>query len=113
MRAAGVSLAIGTDSLASTPSLDPLAEARALHERTPNVPAATLVAAATSGSARAIGWGDRLGRLVKGARPGVLHVAPTATIPWDASLDASTWLLRAVKSPRRWIARARGVGGAR
>jgi cytosine/adenosine deaminase-related metal-dependent hydrolase len=99
----GVPVALGTDSLASAPSLDPLADARALHERNPDLPAAALIAAATSGGARALGWGDALGALRPGATPGLLHVGPTAVVPFDASVDPSTWLLRAHKAPRRWL----------
>ena len=39
MRAAGIAPALGTDSLASNASLDVLAEARALADRFPTVPA--------------------------------------------------------------------------
>jgi cytosine/adenosine deaminase-related metal-dependent hydrolase len=112
----GVPIALGTDSLASAPSLDPLADARALRERFPEVPAATLVAAATSGSARAIGWGASLGVLAKGRAPGVLHVAPTAAVPFAADapdLDPAAWLLRAHKAPRRWLARPAELTGER
>ncbi len=110
----GVSLALGTDSLASSPSLDPLADARALHERFPDAPAAALIAAVTSGGARAIGWGASLGLLAKGRAPGVLHVAPTAAAPFAADapdLDPSAWLLRAHKAPRRWLARPAELTG--
>jgi cytosine/adenosine deaminase-related metal-dependent hydrolase len=112
----GVPIALGTDSLASSPSLDPLADARALHERFPDASAATLVAAATSGGARAIGWGGSLGVLAKGRAPGVLHVAPTSTVPFAADaldLDPSAWLLRAHKAPRRWLARPAELTGER
>ena len=98
LRARGVALAIGTDSLASAPSLDPLADARALFERNPGCPAAALVCAATSGSARAIGWGESLGRLARGTRPGVLHVAAPQGLP--PNVDPSAWLLCATDAPR-------------
>ena len=103
LRARGVELALGTDSLASAPSLDPLGDARALLERNPGCPAATLVCAATSGGARAIGWGDALGRLAVGTRPGVLHVAAPRGLPPD--VDPSAWLLRA-DAPRVLLAAA-------
>ena len=102
LRAAGVSLALGTDSLASAPSLDPLADARALHERNPEVPASELVAAATSGGARAIGRPE-LGRFSPGAAPGVLHVGG---LPPDA--DPAAWLLRA-RAPRTLLVPAGGA----
>jgi cytosine/adenosine deaminase-related metal-dependent hydrolase len=99
-RARGVPIAIGTDSLASTASLDPLAEARALSERTPEVPPSSLVAAATSGSARAIGWGQELGRLRVGTRPGVLHVEGAL----GGDVDPCAWLLRNTQAPRLRVA---------
>jgi cytosine/adenosine deaminase-related metal-dependent hydrolase len=102
LRTAGVSLALGTDSLASAPSLDPVAEARALLERFPEVPAAELLSAATWGGARAIGRPD-LGRFVPGATPGVLLVEG---LPQD--VDPATWLLRARSAPRRLLVRAGG-----
>jgi len=102
LRARGVPIAIGTDSLASSPSLDPLAEARALADRTPEVPASSLVAAAMSGSARAIGWGTELGRLAIGTRPGVLHVEGAIS----GDVDPCAWLLRNVNAPRRSLALA-------
>ena len=61
--------ALGTDSLASNASLDVLAEARALADRFPSVPARELLAMATWNGARALGRED-LGRIAKGAQPG-------------------------------------------
>ncbi len=106
MRSRGVVLALGTDSLASSPSLDPLAEARALSDRTPEVPAASLVAAALSGGARAIGWSRELGSIATGRRPGLLHVAPAEGTSLPADLDPSAWLLRNLSLPRRLLAAA-------
>lgn len=94
MRAAGIAPALGTDSLASNASLDVLAEARALRARFSSVPAAELLQMATANGARALGRAD-LGRIAKGARPGLLRVgAPT--------LDA---VLEDAPAPRAWIAR--------
>ncbi len=103
LRARGVPIALGTDSLASSPSLDPLAEARALLDRTPEVPASFLIAAATSGGARAIGW-PGLGRLVAGSSPGLLHIA--GSVPTE--LDPSLWVLRNLSAPRRLLVPAGG-----
>ena len=104
IRAAGIEAALGTDSLASNASLDVLAEARALADRFSAVPALELVRMATWNGARALGRRD-LGRLAKGARPGVVAV------DGEVGEDAAAFLLRNVKAPRRWIAR-RTVGGA-
>ncbi len=98
MREAGIEPALGTDSLASSPSLDVLAEARALADRFPRVPAAELVRMATHGGARALGRED-LGAITQGARPGVVAVEG------KVEGNPAAWLLRNVKAPRRWVAR--------
>jgi cytosine/adenosine deaminase-related metal-dependent hydrolase len=98
MLAAGIAPGLGTDSLASNASLDVLAEARALSERFPSVPAVELVAMATWGSARALGLRD-VGRIVPGARPGLF------AIEGDPGADPCAFILRNVRSPRRWLAR--------
>ncbi len=98
IRAAGIMPGLGTDSLASNASLDVLAEARALSERFPSVPAEELVAMATWGSARALGLVD-VGRIVPGARPGLF------AIDGDPGTDPCAFVLRNVRAPRRWIQR--------
>ncbi|MGH7270310.1 MAG: amidohydrolase family protein, partial [Polyangiaceae bacterium] len=57
-RSAGIFPALGTDSLASNASLDVLAEARALADRFPSVPALDLVRMATWEGALALGCPD-------------------------------------------------------
>jgi cytosine/adenosine deaminase-related metal-dependent hydrolase len=96
-RAAGIEPALGTDSLASNASLDVLAEARAFADRFPGVPARELVQMATWNGARALGRTD-LGRIAKGARPGVVAV------DGDPGDDACAFLIRNVKAPRRFVA---------
>ncbi|HEY4013543.1 MAG TPA: amidohydrolase family protein [Polyangiaceae bacterium] len=103
-RAAGLFPALGTDSLASNASLDVLAEARALADRFPTVPARDLVRMATWEGARALGRSD-VGRIARGSRPGLLAV------DGDPGDDASAFVLRQVRAPRRWIVR-RGAGAA-
>jgi len=102
LRAAGIEAALGTDSLASNTSLDVLAEARALADRFPAVPARELLQMATWNGARALGRPD-LGRIVKGAKPGVV-----ATLGELGELDPAAFVLQQVKAPRRWVSR-RGV----
>lgn len=104
LRSRGVILALGTDSLASSPSLDPLAEARALLDRTPEVPASALIAAATSGGARAIGW-HGLGRIAPETAPGLLLIE--GQLPSD--VDPSAWVLRQLNAPRRMVVTAGGL----
>lgn len=106
LRAAGVEAALGTDSLASSASLDVLADARALLDRFPGVPAWELVQMATWNGARVLGRRD-LGRLRKGARPGVAAVDGQL-----AEVDGGEFLLGHVSAPRRWVAR-RGASSAR
>ena len=73
MLSAGLRPALGTDSLASSPSLDVLGEVSALAEAFPEVPAWRLAAMATSHGAEALGRPE-LGRLARGASPGVLAI---------------------------------------
>jgi len=98
VRDAGIEAALGTDSLASNTSLDVLAEARALADRFPSVPKWELVKMATWNGARALGRDD-LGRLARGARPGVYCVEG------DPGTDAAAFLLANVRAPRRMLAR--------
>ncbi len=98
IRAAGLTPALGTDSLASNSSLDVLAEARALADRFSTVPARELLRMATWGGALALGRPD-LGRVAHGARPGLFAIDGD---PGDAP-DA--FVLRQVRAPRRWIVR--------
>ena len=51
MRARGVRVVLGTDSLASNPDLDVLAEVRFLHERHPDIPVIQLLQMATNAEA--------------------------------------------------------------
>jgi cytosine/adenosine deaminase-related metal-dependent hydrolase len=97
-REAGLAPALGTDSLASNASLDVLAEARALADRFPQVPARELVAMATWNGAQALGRPD-LGRIVAQAKPGI------AAVDGQPGDDPAAFLLRNVKAPRRWIVR--------
>jgi aminodeoxyfutalosine deaminase len=98
MRAQGIAPALGTDSLASSPSLDVLAEARALADRFPQVPARELLQMATWNGARALGLAER-GRVAKGARPGLFAIEGEL-----GGLDPCAFALRHVKAPRRRVA---------
>lgn len=102
---AGLLPALGTDSLASSPSLDVLAEARSLADRFPTVPARDLVRMATEGGARALNRPE-LGVLAKGKTPGLVHVGG------HVSGDPSAFLLANVKSTRRMLVTRRGVAPA-
>lgn len=84
---AGTSLALGTDSLASAPSLELLEDARVLHRAFPRVPAATLVEMATAGGARALGLRE-LGSLLPGQRAALAFAAAPGAVS-----DACAFLL--------------------
>ena len=107
LRAAGIEAALGTDSLASNASLDVLAEAVALRDRFPTLPAAELVQMATWNGARALGRAD-LGRVVKGSRPGIAAVDGAL-----GEMEPAELLLRSVKAPRRWVSRRSRRGAMR
>lgn len=62
----GVRVALGTDSLASNPDLDLLAEARFIHERYPDFPGDQLLRMATLSGAEALGWQQTTGSLEPG-----------------------------------------------
>ncbi len=66
--AAGVPLALGTDSLASNRGLDMLREVRLAAESFPDVPREVWLEAATLGGARSLGLADRVGGLTPGLR---------------------------------------------
>ncbi|MCC6648267.1 MAG: amidohydrolase family protein [Polyangiaceae bacterium] len=97
--AAGLGPSIGTGSPGATGDSDPLADARAVHERFPAAPLEALLRMVTSSPADALGL-DRHGRLAPGARPGLLALVgpPAAGVP----SAARAWLGRS-RVPRRWI----------
>ena len=99
---AGVPLAVGTDSLASSPSLSPLAELAALHRAFPQVPAERLLPLAWAGAS--VG-APAVGRLSPGTAPGVLAAPLAGARP----ADPFAWLLGfgAEERPLAWIARHR------
>lgn len=64
--ARGVRVCLGTDSLASNPDLDILAEARFVRERYPDFPGSALLRMITLSGAEALGWADECGSLCAG-----------------------------------------------
>jgi cytosine/adenosine deaminase-related metal-dependent hydrolase len=100
--AAGVPLALGTDSLASCPSLAPLADAAVLRGAFPAVPAARIVPLLWNGPA--VG-APHVGLLAPGRAPGLL-AAPTGGARVD---DPFEFLLAARPGdpPLEWLARQR------
>jgi cytosine/adenosine deaminase-related metal-dependent hydrolase len=95
----GVSIALGTDSLASTPDLSLWGEMATLTRHFPSVPAGRWVEAATRGGAEALGLSAH-GTLAPGQRPGLLDVMVD---------DLAAPLESLVRNPRptlRWMAHA-------
>jgi cytosine/adenosine deaminase-related metal-dependent hydrolase len=64
--ASGVRVAIGTDSLASVPDLNPFAELSAVRRLAPHVPAAMLLSSATRHGAAALGFAADYGTIEPG-----------------------------------------------
>jgi cytosine/adenosine deaminase-related metal-dependent hydrolase len=81
LRAAGVKLALGSDSLASAPSLDVLDDAVALHRLFPALAPAALLRMATLGGAEALGFPE-LGAIAPGRRAAFAYAA-AANAPRD------------------------------
>lgn len=73
--AAGASVALGTDSAASSPDLSVLAEMREAARRHPSVPGATIVEMGTLQAARALERELLLGSLMPGRRANLVAVA--------------------------------------
>lgn len=95
----GIPLALGTDSLVSSPDLDILAEAAAAHAAFPEVDVAVWLGALTRGGAAALDLPvGSLAQTPAGAPPpGLLLVDVPADRPLDSLLDGTRW-------PRRWLA---------
>ena len=72
--ARGVRVCLGTDSLASNPDLDILAEARFVHAKYPDFPASELLKMVTLSGAEALGWADECGSLEPGKSADVVAV---------------------------------------
>src|SRR5262249_8914696 len=70
--ARGVGVALGTDSLASNPDLDVLAEARFLHKEYLDLPGDLLLRMATLNGAEALGWDTVTGSLAPGKAADVI-----------------------------------------
>lgn len=93
-----VPLAVGTDSLASAPSLSPLAELAALHAAFPAVPLARLFPLAWNGAA--VG-APEVGRLAAGTAPGILF----APLRGQRPKDPLAWLLSEPERSFEWLVR--------
>ncbi len=86
MLRAGINVCIGTDSLASNPSLSILDELRFLRQQHPEVAAHDLMAMGTIRGAAALGYGDEVGSLTVG------KAADMVVIPIETGADWATIL---------------------
>jgi cytosine/adenosine deaminase-related metal-dependent hydrolase len=75
LRESGISVCLGTDSLASNSSLDLFAEMRALRRTHPHISAAELVDMVTRRPARALGLSGKLGEITPGAHADLIGVS--------------------------------------
>lgn len=98
---AGIQPGLGTDSLASCPSLDVLADAASLHARFPTVAPRLLFAMATSFGARALRLDHQVGALRVGLQPGVVAFAYEGAAP----TDPERYVVSDARRPRRLIVR--------
>ena len=92
MLAAGVNVAVGTDSCASSPDLNLVDDLRLLRRLAPDVPPATLWQMATLRAARAIGREQHVGTISAGKWADIVAfpVGPSSTDPLSDILDAPT-----------------------
>ena len=79
--AAGLKVAVGTDSLASVGDLNLFSELHTMRWLAPSVPARALLDSATRVGAEALGLGDELGTIEVGKRAELIAVKITAPLP--------------------------------
>ena len=98
--AAGVRVAVGTDSLASVADLNLFSELHAMRRLAPSVPAGALLRSATQVGAAALGYGDALGVIAPGRRASLIAV--TCPAPVD---DVEEYLLSGIRPDQiTWLA---------
>ena len=97
LRAAGVNVCIGTDSLASNPSLSVLEELRYLWRTFDDIRAAELLGMGTRGGAQALGLDSRVGSLEAGKQADLVAIP----LPGDAGRLPLEALLQSDAAPVR------------
>jgi cytosine/adenosine deaminase-related metal-dependent hydrolase len=100
--ASGVPVAVGTDSLASTPDLNVFAELATMRALAPTVPARQLLDSATRQGARALGFDAEFGTIEPGKSARLIAV----DVPPDVE-DVEEYLVGGIE-PRhiRWVEQA-------
>lgn len=89
MLARGINVAIGTDSCASSPDLNLLAELRLLRRIAPEMPAMEIWKLATINAARAVDMQDKLGTLQAGRAADFVTFKTLSSMPLDEILDSN------------------------
>ncbi len=95
MQKAGINVCIGTDSLASNPSLSILDELRFLRREYPDVPPETLLAMGTLNGARALGFDETVGSLRAGKRADLVALP----LPDTGRLDRWNQMFETTRPP--------------
>lgn len=95
----GVSVAVGTDSLASVEDLNLFSELKTMRYLAPSVPAHKILESATIVGARALGLDEELGTLTPGKAADIIAVA----VPPDV-IDVEEYLLSGIEAPKiEWV----------
>lgn len=103
----GIPVALGTDSLASSPDLDLFAEMASLRRDYPELSPAAVLRMATFNGARALGLGERLGSI----KPGKLAELIVVPLP-DESDDPLEWVCSEPERVYRLDEASRELAGA-
>ena len=97
--AAGLRVALGTDSLASVPDLNLFSELAELRRLAPEIPARSFLESATCRGARALGWDTDFGTIEPGRSAALIAV----TVP-DNAVDVEEYLVSGIQPEQiRWI----------
>jgi aminodeoxyfutalosine deaminase len=97
--ASGVRIAVGTDSLASTPDLSVFAELATMHALAPDVPPPALLDSATRQGARALGFDADYGTI----DPGKLAAMIAVDVPASVA-DVEEYLVSGIRTDQiRWV----------
>lgn len=97
--AAGLRVAVGTDSLASVPDLNLFSELAELRRLAPAIPARSLLETATLNGARALSWGTDFGTIEPGMRAALIAV----TVP-DDTADVEEYLVSGIEAGQiTWV----------
>ena len=88
MRRAGINVALGTDSCASSPDLNLLDELRLVRRQSPDVPASDLWPLVTTQAAQALGMAQDVGSLVPGTFADLVAFPATGPDPLTSVLES-------------------------